>query len=439
MLKENIICLFPEIITFVGSTILLMVGVFSKNKISSQIINILAGALLLFVLILLVSNVYQATDYHLYNQLKVNAFASMVKILLVLTTLVIIYMSSADKDYLKRPFEFYILILFALTGMMVMLTADNFLILYMGIELQSLPLYILVALSRNKIMSTESGLKYFIMGSLASGLLLYGIALIYGGSGTIGYSNLIAYLHHSVQVPTTITVGVVLVLIAIFFKLSIVPFHMWTPDVYQGAPTIVTAFLAIVPKIAMVAVLLKLSTTVLIDIHYVLEQILFIVAILSMFVGTFAAYKQTNLKRLAAYSSIAHMGFILVGILSGGVVGTEATLLYISLYAIMSLGFFACILALRKKGEIIEKISELSGLSNSHPVIACCFAIFLFSMAGIPPMAGFFAKMIIFKAAMSYNYIMLVVIGLIASVFAAYYYIRIIKIMYIDDQIQKTG
>ena len=437
MLKENIICLFPEIVMFIGSIILLMIGVFSKNKNSSQVINILAGAILLFVLMILVISFVDGANYHLYNQLMVNRFTHLLKIMLIIATIVIIYMSSADKLYLKRPFEFYIIILLSLTGMMIMLTADNFLILYMGIEIQSLPLYILVALSRNQVMSSESSLKYFIMGSLASGLLLYGIALIYGGSGTIGYSNFLHVIQHSVTVPSTIIVGIVLVLVAILFKLSAVPFHMWTPDVYQGAPTIVTSFLAIVPKIAMVGLLLKLSSTILLDLHYILEQIFFVVAILSMFVGTLAAYRQTDLKRLIAYSSIAHMGFMLVGIVAGGSLGIQATLLYLMLYIFMSLGFFACILSLRKKGNSINKISDLSGLSKMHPKIACCLSIFLFSMAGIPPMAGFFAKFIIFKAAINYNYIILAVVGLIASVFAAYYYIRIIKVMYVDSVIQK--
>ena len=333
-------------------------------------------------------------------------------------------------------FEFPVLMLFAVVGMMVMTSASNLMTLYVGLELQSLALYVLAAFARDDVRSSEAGLKYFVLGGLASGLLLYGVSLVYGFSGTMDFHELRTLLAQpSVSAPGAspgVIVGVVFVLVGLAFKISAVPFHMWTPDVYEGAPTPVTVFFATAPKVAAMALMLRVMATPFGPLLASWQSLIIIVSIASMLLGAFAAIGQTNIKRLMAYSSIGHMGYALVGLAVGSPEGIRGVLVYMVIYVFMTAGTFGCIMAMRRKGQPVEKISDLSGLGSNDPGLAMALAVFMFSLAGIPLMSGFFAKLYIFLAAVQGGLWTLAVVGVLTSVVGAYYYIRIIKIMYFD-------
>jgi NADH-quinone oxidoreductase subunit N len=328
-------------------------------------------------------------------------------------------------------FEYPVMVLIATLGMMLMISASNMIGLYLGLELQNLALYVLAAIHRDNLRSTEAGLKYFVLSALSSGLLLYGISLIYGYTGSTGFEEIAAALSGERQVG--LLFGLVFVLAGLTFKISVVPFHMWTPDVYEGAPTPVTAFFAAAPKVAAMAVFVRATMTAFPAVTIQWQQILVFVAIASMALGAFAAIGQTNIKRLLAYSSIGHMGFALTGLAAGTPEGVQGVLVYIAIYVAMTLGTFACVLSMKRAGGMVENISDLSGLARTSPMMAFFFAMLLFSLAGIPPLAGFFAKFYVFLAAIKAGLYALAVIGVLASVVGAYYYLAIVKTMYFDE------
>jgi NADH-quinone oxidoreductase subunit N len=337
-------------------------------------------------------------------------------------------------DYLakerERKFEYSILILLSTAGMGMLISAGDLIALYLGLELMSLCLYVVAASSRDSARSTEAGLKYFVLGALSSGMLLYGASLIYGFTGTVSFAGIAA----AAKEPSLgLVFGLVFLFAGLAFKVSAVPFHMWTPDVYEGAPTPVTAFFAAAPKVAAVAVFVRVAIDAFPNIVSQWQQIVIFLSIASMVLGAFAAIGQTNIKRLMAYSSIGHVGYALVGLSAGTVAGVQGVLVYMAIYMAMTLGTFACILAMRRRGRMVEEIDELAGLAATHPLMAFVLAALLFSLAGIPPLAGFFAKFYVFLAAIEAGLYALAVIGVLASVVGAYYYLRIVKIMYMDE------
>ena len=330
-------------------------------------------------------------------------------------------------------FEFPVLILLCTVGMMVMASATSMMSLYVGVELQSLAIYVMAAFARDELRSSEAGLKYFVLGSLASGLMLYGISLAYGFSGSMDFAKLAATFAQPGTVSIGLVTGVVFIVAGLAFKISAVPFHMWTPDVYEGAPTPVTAFMSTAPKVAAISLLLRALEVPFGHLGPQWQQLIVLVSIASMLLGSLAAIGQTNVKRLMAYSSIGHMGYALVGLAVNTQAGVQGVLIYMLTYIFMSAGVFACIIAMRRKGLALEKISDLSGLARTDPMLAGAFAIFMFSMAGVPPFSGFFGKLYVFYAAVQAGYWTLAVIGVLTSVIGAYYYLRIVKVMYFDD------
>jgi NADH-quinone oxidoreductase subunit N len=330
----------------------------------------------------------------------------------------------------RQMFEYAVLILLATTGMMVLISAGDLIALYLGLELMSLSLYVVAAIDRDNVRSTEAGLKYFVLGALSSGMLLYGCSLIYGFTGTVTFAGIASA---ATEGGVGLTFGLVFLFAGLCFKISAVPFHMWTPDVYQGAPTPITAFFAAAPKVAAMAIFLRVALTAFPAIMLQWQQILSFVAIASMLLGAFAAIGQTNIKRLMAYSSIGHMGFALIGLAAGTSEGVQGVLVYLTIYVTMTLGAFACILAMRREEGPIETISDLAGLARTNGPMAFLFAMLLFSLAGLPPLAGFFAKFYVFLAAIKAGLYVLAVIGVIASVIGAYYYLLIVKVMYFDE------
>jgi NADH-quinone oxidoreductase subunit N len=340
-------------------------------------------------------------------------------------------------DYNERQgiarFEFPVLMLFSCVGMMVMASAASLMTLYMGLELQSLAIYVLAAFARDDIRSSEAGLKYFVLSALASGLLLYGISLTYGFSGSMDLARIAQAVTDPSGASTGLVVGLAFVIAGLAFKLSAVPFHMWTPDVYEGAPTPVTAFMSTAPKVAPFAVLLRVMLVGFGHVSVQWQPIIVLVSIGSMLLGSFAAIAQTNIKRLMAYSSIGHMGYALIGLAAGTEAGIRGVLVYLLTYVVMSAGTFACIIAMRRKGLSVEKISDLGGLAKNDLTLASLLAIFMFSMAGIPPMAGFFGKLYVFLAAVQAGMWTLAIIGVLTSVVGCYYYLRVIKVMFFDD------
>ena len=336
-----------------------------------------------------------------------------------------------EKDNQQRS-EYPVLVIFATLGMMLMVSASNLISLYVGLELQSLSLYVLAAFNRDEARSSEAGLKYFVLGALSSGLLLYGISLIYGFAGTTSFAELVTVLQTDAPVPG-IVVGMVFVCAALTFKISGVPFHMWVPDVYEGAPTPVAAFFAAAPKLAGLALFTRFLLEPMLSLTTQWHQVIVFISIASMLWGAFAGLVQTNIKRLLAYSSIANVGYLLVGLVVGGEAGIQALLIYFVIYALNTLGAFGVVLCLGRRGKTIESIADLAGLSKTNPWIALAMAILMFSMAGIPPLAGFFGKYFMFLAAVDAGMIPLAVIGLLSSVVTAYYYLRIIKVMYFEE------
>lgn len=359
-------------------------------------------------------------------------FAGFVKLLILVGLSAVLGLSlQSMKDDAIARFEYPVLVLFAGLGMLMMVSANDLLSLYVGLELQSLSLYVLAAIRRDSVKSSEAGLKYFVLGALSSGMLLFGASLIYGYAGTTNYTVLAQSLGS--DAPTGAMIGMVFLLAGIAFKISAVPFHMWTPDVYEGAPTPVTALFAIVPKLAAMALLMRLLFEPLVGMISDWTQILWFLSLASMTLGAFAALLQNNIKRLMAYSSIGNMGYALIGVVAGTESGVASVILYMSIYMAMTAGVFGLILCMRRSGQDVETISDLAGLSRSSPVLAYSMAILMFSMSGIPPLAGFFGKFLVFKAAVDSGFFVLAVLGVLTSVVAAYYYLRIIKVMFFDE------
>ena len=423
----------PELIMGIGAMLLLMLGVFQGDKSYGQMANlsILLMIVAAFVMITQVGGDRQLTFGGMF---VTDAFAVFTKTLVFIGSGIAILMSAS---YMRQmgiaKFEYPILILLATLGMMVMISANNLMSLYVGLELQSLSLYVLAALNRDRSRSTEAGLKYFVLGALSSGMLLYGVSLIYGFAGTTDFDTLATTLKAMHEPQIGIIVGMVFLMAGLAFKVSAVPFHMWTPDVYEGSPTPVTAFFAAAPKVAALALFVRVMTTAFPSMSGEWQQVVVFISIASMLVGSFVALVQTNIKRLMAYSSIGHIGYALVGLAAATPAGVEALLIYIAIYLTMTLGSFGAILTLRRSEGMVEEISDLSGLSQTNLPLAIAMAIFMFSLAGIPLLAGFWGKWYVFLAAVEAGLIPLAVIGVLTSVVGAFYYLRIIKVMFFDE------
>ena len=419
----------PELVLAVGAMALLMVGAYQGVRATGLIISL---ALVLLVIVGVLELTLPAGKLVTFNgSFIVDDFARFLKILALIgsgATLILATEFLADPS--RRIFEYAILVLLSTLGMMVLISAGDLIMLYLGLELMSLALYVVAASNRDDIKSTEAGLKYFVLGALSSGMLLYGASLIYGFTGTVSFAGIAAAAKTG---SIGIVFGIVFLLAGLCFKVSAVPFHMWTPDVYEGAPTPVTAFFASAPKVAAMAVFTRVALTAFPGIMPQWQQIVVFVSIASMALGSFAAIGQKNIKRLMAYSSIGHMGFALVGLAAGTAEGAQGVLVYVSIYVAMTLGSFSVILAMKRNGQHVEKISDFSGLSRTNPLLAFFFAMLLFSLAGVPPLAGFFGKFYVFVAAIKAGLFTLSVIGVLTSVIGAYYYLSIVKVMYFDE------
>jgi NADH-quinone oxidoreductase subunit N len=420
----------PEIVLALSGMAILIFGVTRKHDSTLMCTMLTLGAFLLTAILIL------QTDPGIgYSGLfVVDSFSMFVKILMLAGAAlsVILALDYNEKQGIAR-FEFPLLMLFSTVGMLIMASAASLMSLYLGLELQSLAIYVLCAFARDDVRSSEAGLKYFVLGALASGLLLYGISLVYGFSGSMDFAHTLQALANPAAASPGLVIGVVFIIAGLAFKISAVPFHMWTPDVYEGAPTPVTAFLAGAPKVAAMALLLR---ALFVPFGHLLGQwqlLIELVSIASMILGSLAAIGQTSIKRLMAYSSIGHMGYALIGLAAGTQAGIRGVLVYLVTYVFMNVGTFACIVAMRRRGKALEKISDLGGLARTDGGLAMALAIFMFSMAGIPPLSGFFGKLYVFLAAVQAGLWPLAIIGVLTSVIGAVYYIRVVKVMYFDD------
>jgi NADH-quinone oxidoreductase subunit N len=423
----------PELVLAAGAMLLLMVGAYRGPQTTSLVTGLAVCLLVLTGVIELWLPAGKLTTFG--GSFIVDDFARFLKILtLVGSAATLILSAEFLADPSRRIFEYSILVLLSSLGMMVLISAGDLIMLYLGLELMSLALYVVAASNRDNAKSTEAGLKYFVLGALSSGMLLYGASLIYGFTGTVSFAGIAAGAKTG---SIGIVFGLVFLLAGLCFKVSAVPFHMWTPDVYEGAPTPVTAFFASAPKVAALAVFTRVTLTAFPGIMSQWQQIVVFVAIASMVLGSFAAIGQKNIKRLMAYSSIGHMGFALVGLAAGTAEGAQGVLVYVSIYVAMTLGSFAVILTMKRNGQHVENISDFAGLSRTNPLLAFFFAMLLFSLAGIPPLAGFFAKWYVFVAAIKAGLFTLAVVGVLASVVGAFYYLTIIKVMYFDEPLGK--
>jgi len=427
-----------EIFLICVAMALLLLGAFRDEEQDTQrfISSLTIMALVVGLFIVLMGDKSTITTFGgLY---VTDGFAAYMKALVLLGVAVCLVMTPTffQKEGVNR-FEYMVLALFATVGMLMMISANSLISLYVALELQSLPLYVMTAFHRDRLRASEAGLKYFVLGALASGILLYGCSMVYGFTGTLSFPGLAEALSPETIGEGTIGIGVVIGLVfvaaGLAFKLAAVPFHMWTPDVYEGAPTPVTAFLAAAPKVAALALTIRVFYQPFGDWASQWQQIVVFIAVASMLLGAFAAIGQTNLKRLLAYSGIGHIGFALVGLAAGTEKGVYSVLVYIAIYLTMTLGTFACVLALRRNDAPVEKIDDLAGLARQQPLFAAAIAVFMFSLAGIPPLAGFFGKFYVFMAAVDAGLTPVAIIGVLASVVGAYYYLRIVKIMYFDD------
>ena len=419
----------PELVLAGGALLLLMVGAYRGER--STPVVALGAIMLLIAGIVIVIWLPGGKTTTFGGSFILDDFARFLKVLAFGGSAAAILMS---QNYLAREnqnrFEYPVLVLLATTGMGMMISAGDLIALYLGLELMSLSLYVLAAGNRDSVRSNEAGLKYFVLGGLSSGMLLYGCSLIYGYTGTVAFAGI---AQAASQGGIGLMFGLVFLFAGLCFKVSAVPFHMWTPDVYEGAPTPITAFFASAPKVAAMALFLRAALNAFPTIVVQWQQIIVFVAIASMALGSFAAIGQKNIKRLMAYSSIGHMGFALVGLAAGTTEGVQGVLVYISIYMAMTLGAFACILSMRHNGRMVEEIADLAGLARTKPAMAFFFALLMFSLAGIPPLAGFFAKYYVFLAAIKANLFALAVIGVVTSVVGAYYYLLIVKTIYFDD------
>jgi NADH-quinone oxidoreductase subunit N len=424
---QSIIYILPELFLSLSIMFLLMVGVFVKK--SFKIVNLLSICFLVFSIILILNQ--PSETIKIFNKSYIiDNFSIFMKVLTLLFSLFILVTS---KTYLKSnnidKIEYPVIILASTLGMILMISSYDLIVFYLGLELQSLSLYILASFMRDNVKSTEAGLKYFVLSALASGLLLYGCSLIYGFTGTTNFEIISKNL--SSQNPAAVF-GIVFIIVGLAFKVSAVPFHMWTPDVYEGSPTSVTSFFAIVPKIAAISVFIRFMYVPFINVINEWQLIIIFLSVGSMILGAVAAIGQTNIKRLIAYSTIGHMGYILAGLATGTNEGVQSSIIYLTIYLIMNLGAFGCIFMMKRENIYSENIYDLSGLSKNHPMLALGFLILFFSLAGIPPLAGFFAKFYVFMSVIEAKMYTLAIIGLLSTVVSAFYYLRVIKIIYFD-------
>jgi NADH-quinone oxidoreductase subunit N len=429
----NLVPAMPEIFLIVAAMALLMVGVYSNNDSGNNVTLLTVAVLMVATVMQLVSDPHRITTFD--GMFVLDNFAVFSKVLVLSASVFTLLMSRVwlERENLTR-FEYPILVIFASVGMMMMISANDLMSLYLGLELQSLTLYVMAAFHRDNLRSTEAGMKYFVLGSVASGLFLFGASLVYGFTGATGFEAIAkALLATHGHAGPGILVGLAFIAAGLAFKVSAVPFHMWAPDVYEGAPTPVTSFFAIGPKIAALALLIRVMIGPFGPLMAQWQQIIVFMSIASMAVGAFAAINQTNIKRMMAYSSIGHVGYALIGLAVGNANGIRGVLIYLAIYLFMNLGAFAVILCMRQKGRLLEGINDLAGLAKTSPGMALAMAIFMFSMAGIPPLAGFFGKFYVFMAAVEAKMYGLAVFGVLMSAVGAFYYIRIVKIMYFDE------
>ena len=431
---ENLNLVLPEIFISLSIMFLLVLGVFKKD--SSKITFNISLLVLLIASIITLNETFSINRVTLFNNsVVIDPMSSLMKIITLIGAFLVLVISSAYlKSFKIYKIEYPVLILSSVLGMMVMISSNDLMVFYMGLELQSLALYVLATFNRDQLKSSEAGLKYFVLSALSSGLLLYGCSLIYGFSGSTNFNVISSQLNSNEYV---LTFGIVFILVGLAFKISAVPFHMWAPDVYEGSPTSVTLFFTMVPKIAALTVFIRFLYVPFLNLIDQWQMIIIFLSIASMLFGAIAAIGQTNIKRLVAYSSIGHIGYTLAGLATGSNEGIQSSIIYISIYVIMNLALFSCLLMLKRNDQYYEDIDDLSGLSKNHPLLSLSLLVILFSLAGIPPLAGFFAKFYIFKAVIEQSMYFLAIVGLLSTVIAAFYYLRIIKIIYFDKEREK--
>ena len=431
---ENLELVLPEIFISLSVMFLLILGVFKKN--SFKLIQNISLIVLLVTAVITFNETLGIDETILFNgSVVIDYLSSLMKIVTLLSAFLVLVISSNYLRSLKIfKIEYSILILSSVLGMMIMISSNDLIVFYMGLELQSLALYVLATFNRDEIKSSEAGLKYFVLSALSSGLLLYGCSLIYGFTGSTNFNVIASQLNSN---EYALTFGIVFILVGLAFKISAVPFHMWAPDVYEGSPTSVTLFFTMVPKIAALTVFIRFLYVPFLNLIDQWQMILIFLSIASMVFGAVAAIGQTNLKRLVAYSSISHVGYALAGLATGSNEGIQSSVIYITIYVIMNLGLFSCLLMMKRNNVYFEQIDDLSGLSKNHPLLSLSLLIILFSLAGIPPLAGFFAKFYIFKSVLEQSMFFLAIVGLLSTVVAAFYYLRLIKIMYFDKEKEK--
>lgn len=434
-ISESLFLFMPEIIMILSAMLVLMVGSFGGMRLASL------GAIALTIVVAFMVLHAPAVDVKAFGgMMHLNAFVKYGKVLITFASVFVLLLMFSE----KRQFEMPVLVMISTSGMMFMISASSLLTLYISLELMSLPSYIMAAFDRNRSKSTEAGMKYFILGSIASGLFLLGTTFVYGFTGSIGFDGIYDYYvalssdAESTAMPIGFLVGLIFIIVALAFKISAVPFHMWTPDVYQGSPTIITTFFASAPKAAGLIILTRVLLDPFAELYVQWQQILLVLSIASMFIGSLGAIMQYNFKRLLAYSSIGHVGFILAGIVTAENEGIQGVLIYLAIYLSMTIATFACLLMLKKEGKFIEDIYDLAGLSKSCPNTALALTILMLSMAGVPPLAGFFAKFYILIPLIKTEMYGLAVTFVIASVISAFYYLKVIKIMYFDAEHKKA-
>tara|TARA_B100001063_G_scaffold208137_1_gene204406 strand:- start:2514 stop:3932 length:1419 start_codon:yes stop_codon:yes gene_type:complete len=431
---ENLYFVLPEIFISLSIMSLLIIGVFKKN--SSSLIHNISLIILIIATVIIFNETIEIQKALLFNgSVIIDYLSSLMKVITLLSAFIVLAISRTYLKVIKiSKIEYPILVLSSILGMMVMISSNDLIVFYMGLELQSLALYVLATFNRNNLKSSEAGLKYFVLSALSSGLLLYGCSLVYGFSGSTNFDIIASQLNSD---EYALTFGIVFILVGLAFKISAVPFHMWAPDVYEGSPTTVTLFFTMVPKIAALTVFIRFLFVPFLNLIDQWQMILVFLSIASMLFGAIAAIGQTNLKRLIAYSSIGHIGYTLAGLASASNDGIQSSIIYITIYIFMNLGLFSCLLMLKRNNEYYEDINDLSGLSKNHPLLSLSLLIILFSLAGIPPLAGFFAKFYIFIAVIEQSMYFLAIVGLLSTVIAAFYYLRIIKIIYFDPEKEK--
>ena len=425
---NNINALYPEVFLSLGIMSVLMIGVFTKNSYN------LVNKLCLLILLITIATIFNSLDYSekvFLESFSKDKFSDFIKILILVSSIFVLTTTQNFINNVKiSKFEYPILILLSILGMFFMVSANDLILFYLGLELQSLALYILASINRSDLRSTESGIKYFVLSALSSGLLLYGCSLLYGFTGSTNYEIIQTQIADN---NIGALFATVFIIVGLAFKVSAVPFHMWTPDVYEGSPTSVTNFFAVVPKIAGIAVIIRFMDVPFKMILSEWQLIVIFLSIASMILGAVAAIGQTNIKRLLAYSSIGHIGYILAGISTGEINGYTSSIIYLTIYVVMNLGAFSCLYFMRVNSSYTETIDDLSGLSRNNPFLAFAFLIIFFSLAGIPPLGGFFAKFYVFIAVIESELYFLAIVGLVTTVISAFYYLKIIKLIYFDD------